>query len=64
MVSITWPEGGGRLIFFEAGVPVSFDPSQAEQGLGMTVTRTEYGTAIVFIGEERFEIPDAVIWGG
>lgn len=64
MVSITWPEGGGRLIFFEAGVPVSFDPSQAEQGLGMTVTRTEDGTAIVVIGTERFEIPDAVIWGG
>lgn len=63
-VTIDWPDGGGRMILFEAGAPVSFDRSQADQGLAMTVTRTENGINIVFIGEERFEIPDAVIWGG
>jgi hypothetical protein len=63
-VTIDWPEGGGRVIYFEAGTPVSFDRSQADQGREMTVTRTDTGTSIVFIGEERFEIPDAVIWGG
>ncbi|TCO68288.1 SH3 domain-containing protein [Rhodovulum euryhalinum] len=63
-VTVEWPEGGARVIYFEAGTPVSFDQSQADQGLEMTVTRTENGINIVFIGEERFEIPDSVIWGG
>jgi hypothetical protein len=63
-VTIDWPDGGGRVIFFEAGSPVSFDQSQADQGLEMAVSRTDNGINIVFIGEERFEIPDSVIWGG
>ncbi|WP_168733056.1 SH3 domain-containing protein [Aliigemmobacter aestuarii] len=63
-VTIDWPDGGSRVIYFEAGNPVSFDQSQADQGLSMTVTRTENDMNIVMIGSERFEIPDAVIWGG
>jgi hypothetical protein len=63
-VTIDWPDGGSRVIFFEAGTPVSFDQSEADKGLEMTVTRTDNGINIIFIGEERFEIPDSVIWGG
>lgn len=63
-VTITWPDGGSRVIFFEGGVPAYFDQSQADQGLTMSATRTDDGMNIIFIGEERFEIPDAVIWGG
>lgn len=63
-VTITWPDGGARVIVFEAGNPVSFDQSEAEKGLTMTVTRTDNGISIVMIGDERFEIPDSVIWGG
>ncbi|MGB3313426.1 MAG: SH3 domain-containing protein [Albidovulum sp.] len=63
-VTVEWPDGGSRVIYFEEGTPVSFDQSQADQGLEMTVTRSENGISIVLIGEERFEIPDSVIWGG
>lgn len=63
-VTIDWPDGGSRVIFFEAGDPVSFDQSQADQGLEMTVSRTDDGVSAIHIGEERFDIPDSVIWGG
>lgn len=63
-IVIDWPDGGSRAIYFEAGNPVSFDQSQADRGLEMTVSRTANGIIIVIIGEERFEIPDTVIWGG
>ena len=63
-VVIDWPDGSSRAIYFEAGNPVSFDQSQAEQGSQMTVSRMADGIMIVVIGEERFEIPDSVIWGG
>jgi hypothetical protein len=62
-VTIEWPEGGSRTIFFEAGTPVSFDESQADQGREMTVAR-DGDNSIVFVGEARFVMPDAVIWGG
>lgn len=63
-VVIDWPDGSRRAIYFEAGNPVSFDQSQAEQGLQMTVSRSVDGIMIVVIGGERFEIQDSVIWGG
>jgi hypothetical protein len=63
-VTIDWPDGGSRVIFFEAGTPVRYDETEADGGARMTVTRTDNGINIVFIGEERFEIPDSVIWGG
>lgn len=63
-VIIDWPEGGSRAIYFEAGNPVSFDQSQADQRLEMSVSRTDNGMMIVSIGDARFEIPDSVIWGG
>ncbi len=63
-VTIDWPDGGSRVIYFEAGTPVSFDKSQADGDVEMTVTRTDNGINIIFIGDERFEIPDSVIWGG
>lgn len=63
-VSIDWPDGGSRVIYFEAGNPVSFDQSQADGEVAMTVSRTDNGMNIVSIGEQRFEIPESVIWGG
>lgn len=52
-----------RVIFFQGGRPTSFDRSQADSGKQMTVTR-DADTSIVVIGDERYEIPDAVIFGG
>ena len=63
MLTIFWPDGGARVIFFEDGTPVYFDQSQADEGKELTVTR-EGDNSIVFVGEERFVIPDAVIFGG
>ena len=63
VITVEWPDGGSRVIFFEAGKPVSFDQSQADQGVEMTIARDQ-DNSIVFIGEDRFVIPDAVIWGG
>ena len=62
-VTIEWPNGGSRTIFFEGGTAMSYDQSQADQGSEMTVTR-DGDNSIIFIGEERFVIPDAVILGG
>lgn len=62
-VTVFWPEGGSRMIFFEGGTPVYYDQSQADRGAEMAVTR-QGDNSIVFVGQERFEIPDAVIFGG
>ncbi len=62
-VTIEWPDGDSRTIFFKGGTAISYDQSQANQGRGMTVTR-DGDNIIVVIGEERFVIPDAVILGG
>lgn len=62
-VTIEWPDGGSRTILFEGGTAISYDQSQADQGSEMTVTR-DGDNNIIFIGEERFVIPDAVILGG
>ncbi|MDX5362215.1 MAG: SH3 domain-containing protein [Alphaproteobacteria bacterium] len=63
-VIMFWPESGTRVIYFEDGRPVSFDRSQADSGKDMSVTREDSDTSIVFIGEERYVLPDAIIFGG
>jgi hypothetical protein len=62
-VMVYWPDAGNRVIDFQNGRPVGFDQSEADGDAEMTATR-EGDNNIVFIGESRFEIPDAVIWGG
>jgi hypothetical protein len=60
---IFWPESGLRVIYYEAGTPVSYDQSQADSGNDMTVTRSA-DASIVMIGEEQYFLPDAIIFGG
>lgn len=62
-MTITWPDGGNRVIFFERGAPVRYDQSQADRGARMTV-RKNADLFRVTIGSQRFEIPEAVIAGG
>jgi hypothetical protein len=62
-VTISWQEGGSRVIFFEGGRPVTYDQSQADANAQMQVAR-DGDANIIIIGKERFVIPDAVIWGG
>lgn len=62
-VTVFWPGGGNRVIFFEDLTPVRFDQSQADGDARMTVRR-EGDLYHIRIGSQRFEIPEAVITGG
>ena len=62
-VTIFWPDTGTRVIFFQDGTPISFDQSQADAGKEMTVSR-DGDTSIVLIGDERYVLPDSIIFGG
>jgi hypothetical protein len=62
-IKVFWPDGGNRVIFFEDRAPIRYDQSQADGGARMTVRR-QVDLFMVRIGEQRFEIPEAVITGG
>jgi hypothetical protein len=62
IVTVTKPDGRTRAIFFERGKAISADVSEADPG-AFSATR-EGDTTIVRLGSERYEIPDAVIFGG
>ena len=61
-LTVFWPEGGTRVIFFENGTPAAFDQSQADGNVHMTTSR-KADLFTVTIGLQRFEIPEAVISG-
>ncbi len=63
MVTVFWPDGGSRVIFFENGTPAYFDQSQADGDAQMTSSENN-DIFRISIGAERFEIFDAVINGG
>lgn len=62
IVTVTKADGRTRVIFFEKGQPTGCDLSPADPG-GFRATR-EGDLNIIRIGDERYEIPDAVIYGG
>jgi hypothetical protein len=62
MVTVTKPDGRTRTIFFENGRATGADVSQADPG-AFSATR-ESDLNIIRIGQERYEIPDAVVSGG
>jgi hypothetical protein len=62
MVEVTKPDGRKRMIFFEKGRATGYDASQADRS-AFKATR-QGDLTIVHVGEERYEIPDAVINGG
>lgn len=61
MVTVTKPDGSKRAIFFEKGAAAGYDKSQADAG--EFKARKESDLNIIDIGEERYEIPDAVVQG-
>lgn len=61
-VTITKPDGHTRAIFFENGKAVGADVSQADPGDFKAEKQGDL--SIIHIGKERYEIPDAVIFGG
>ena len=61
-VHITKTDGSKRVIYFEIGKAVGYDTSEAASG---EFSANKQGdTWVIFIGEERYEVPDAVIVGG
>jgi hypothetical protein len=62
-VVITRPDGRKRAIFFTRGKPIGADTSQAD-GYGEFRARKESDLHRIEVGDERYEIPDAVVFGG
>lgn len=62
-ITVFWPDGGNRVIYFEDLTPMRYDESQADAGARMTVRKDSDGYKIR-IGEQRFEIFEAVMSGG
>lgn len=62
-VQLTLPDGATRTVRVENGVPVAVDPAPGETAPPMSTVR-EGDSSIVTIGDQRFVIPDAVIFGG
>jgi len=62
-VEITKPDGRTRAIFFALGRPVGADSSQADGYGEFRASRVE-DLHRVEVGNERYEIPDAVVNGG
>ena len=62
-VVVTKPDGMKRVIFFRRGIPAGADTSQAD-GYGEFRYEKEGDLHLIRTGEERYEIPDAVVTGG
>jgi len=62
-VVISRPDSVDRVIFFQLGLPMSANNSQADGYPDFTASK-ENDLHLLRVGEERYEIPDAVIFGG
>ena len=62
-VVIKLPDGRTRAIFFRMGKPIGADTSQAD-GYPEFKAAKENDLNLIRVGDERYEIPDAVIIGG
>ncbi|MCB1984407.1 MAG: hypothetical protein H6936_14070 [Burkholderiales bacterium] len=62
-VVIKKPGGRTRAIFFRMGLPISADTSEADGYPEFRATK-ENDLHLIRVGDERYEIPDAVILGG
>lgn len=63
-VVITRPDGATRAIFFTHGIAMGADSSEAEPASFRFVTSKESDLHLIRVGDERYEIPEAVIFGG
>jgi len=61
-VVIKKPDGRARAIFFRMGKPVGTDTSEADPGKFSAVRESDLNS--IRIGDERYEIPAAVVVGG
>lgn len=62
-VVVTHPDGRKRTIYFEKGKAIGADLSQADGNMTFQVTK-EADLYMIRVGNERYEIPEAAIFGG
>ncbi len=62
-VHITHPDGSKRVLFFENGVAVGADLSQADGSMEFSAKK-ESDLFLIHAGDGRYEVPEAVIFGG
>jgi hypothetical protein len=62
-VVIKKPDGRNRAIFFRRGKPIGADTSEADSYPEFHATK-ENDLNLIRVGNERYEIPDAVVLGG
>jgi len=62
-VAITRPDGRTRVVFFKAGKAIAADLSQADGDMSFSATK-EADLYLIRAGAERYEIPEAAIYGG
>jgi heat shock protein HslJ len=62
-VVITQPDGRTRAIFFRMGRPIGADTSETDGYPDFSASK-ESDLHFIRVGDERYEIPDAVIFGG
>ena len=63
-VAITRPDGRKRFIFFERGKAVSADLSQADGNMTFMPAKSGSGMFQIDTGDERYEFPESVVFGG
>jgi hypothetical protein len=63
-VAVTRPDGRKRFIFFEKGKAVSADLSQADGNMSFRATKSAAGMYLINAGDERYEFPESVVFGG
>lgn len=61
-VTVFWPDGGNRVLFFKEGQFAGSDTSSAD-GDTHTSSTTENGLYLIRVGPQRFEIPDVLVLG-
>lgn len=62
-VQVTHPNGRTRVIFFENGKAIAANLSQADGDMSFKVTK-ESDLFMIRAGKERYEIPEALVFGG
>jgi len=62
-VVVKKPDGTSRAIYFRMGKPIGANTGQADGYPEFRATR-ERDLNLIRVGDERYEIPDAVVLGG
>jgi len=62
-VVVTKPDGVKRALFFRRGVAIGADTSEADGYHDLSATK-QSDLYLIRIGPERYEVPDAVVFGG